>query len=152
MVGKFRQYYKLVSRLEYTEGGFAPYRGGEVPLAVELPTDIENFYEEVFVDSGELDQLRKLETLEDIAGARPIRKMVNHRGTSPPPPQFAEFRSTKHMRIGAQKLVAGVSEVIKSYLQQIGVFDKKKTKRSLHRRIYSMPLSLQFMASKKVTG
>jgi hypothetical protein len=47
MIGKYRQYYKLVSRLDFVDGGFTPYRGGEVALAAELPLKIDDFYEEV---------------------------------------------------------------------------------------------------------
>lgn len=54
MITKYRAYYKLQSRLEYMEDGFAPYRGEESPAPTDLPITEINFYEEVTDDRTEL--------------------------------------------------------------------------------------------------
>lgn len=148
MITKYRAYYKLQSRLEYMEDGFQPYRGGEQAIPEELPCEEVEFYEELVDTRTEIEGVCQYENIEELSRQKPLRVLQSSRASSPPPPSFMrEKQMTKYTRIGIDKLVNILRMIMKSNLTSINEFKRKDTKKSVHRRIYSMPVSLQFMAS-----
>ena len=52
---KFRAYYKLLGRLEFTEGGFRQMRDPEERPLIDIPLFQEDFYEEIPDISSEFE-------------------------------------------------------------------------------------------------